>query len=246
VHRSLHDVDPALGRTVSRFADEALATARLLPVLRLQAGARVPPGADVVAYGVLSGLLTEDTGMLAGPGDVVDADGMRWTACGATELAAVGRAFAERAAVSPEALAALLSRVGAWPAEPVAGGTLEQRLAALLWRLAARWGEPERHGIVLRIAIDADGLARVLRRGPEEVRVALAALDERGAVVGRRGGWWLPSAGGARGDELRARAAVQSALARRLVEDYAAVSTRSGAELRRSWRRRSQRRPEVG
>ena len=152
------EVDPALPRVIGWRAAAELGQEPILPVLSVPSGPWLPPdrdalGDETVALVVLDGLLVADTApdRVLGPGDVVVPwdPAVRWTACTPLRLAVLGTRFSVALGAWPAAAARLLARASAGSA-PAAHGAAAERVLALLWRIAARWGTT--HGDARRAA----------------------------------------------------------------------------------------------
>lgn len=265
---SLLDVDPALSPVLGARAAAAIGHRPVLPVLTIGAGpwappARAPLGAGTVALVVLGGLLLRETAhaggahttALVGPGDLVDPwrTVARWTACTPVRMAVIGRSFMEAMRPWPRISARLLereSRQEARHAALAAAAALpgaEDRLLAILWHLAARWGLPAAGGVVLPLPLDLPTLGRLAAVPDSEMSATVNALRGRGAALGRRDGtWMLPTAQrtgpwkgrlgeadlAARRHDLRSQVAQQLARAREAHGDCAAVCVELERRLR--------------
>jgi hypothetical protein len=246
---SLREADPRLAAALAAGGATALADAPLLPVLTLAAGRWEPPepgtlGPWTARLIVLAGWLWHAGGDVFGPGDGLDPwdDGAgAWYACTAARLAVIGAAFAAALEAARDVAGA-----GATPqghtlrVAESSGEAPQERLLALLWRLAARWGRSGSDGTALPPELDAAALAGLLDVPGEQAELALAALLADGAVhPAGDGGWQLPAppqGAGLRGrrDELRARLAAQLALARAVTADARALTEELRAERRRA------------
>jgi hypothetical protein len=254
---SLQDADPRLGAALAAGGASALAHAPLLPVLRLEAGAWQPPspvalGPQTARLVVLTGWLRRTGGEIFGPGDALepwDEAGGGWHVCTGARLAVIGAAFAAGLEAARDVAGA-----GATPrartlrlAQPCGEGG-DERLLALLWSLAARWGRTARDGPALPPELDAVALAGILDVASDQTEATLAALVAHGALrLAADGGWQLcppPRASGLRGrrDALRARMAVQLALSRAITEDAQALADEARAERSRAASRAARRR----
>lgn len=224
---SLLDVDPSLAVTLGMRRAAHIGLSPVLPVIALPAGSWTPPAPELLGAGtralvVLSGLLACVRGRLAGPGDVVTpwdaADD--WTACTPVRLAVIGEPYRTALHEWPDATRHLLERVVAsepWRRyEPV-----DERVPALLWHLAARWGEPHPRGVRLPASVDAWAVAQICRLGGEETVAALARAEGLDREDPR--GWVLrepPSP--SRSTELRARMAEALAGSRAVQSQFVA------------------------
>ncbi len=199
---SLLDLDPSIAHAIG-----VRDAARLppLPVLAVAAGQTLAHGARLV---VAAGYMVR-AGSLLGPGDLLDADG-GWIAGVGARVAVLDRdapGLAPRAARQAARREAL--RVATATAAPA------EALLALLWWVAERWGGPSRGGIVLDLALDLYALEAVTLLHPDEVALALRALE---GVVERPGGVWRLTSPETDADALHAR---RDALRLRVVEQLA-------------------------
>jgi CRP/FNR family transcriptional regulator, cyclic AMP receptor protein len=122
---------------------------------------------------------------LLGPGDVLrswdDPDheellprSIEWTALTTTRVAVIDHAFAVRAAQWPEVLAALFDR-----------------LLALLWSLAERWGRVVPGGVLVSLRLSHRTLAGMVGARRPSVTTALGQLMARGDIERRADGEWI-------------------------------------------------------
>jgi hypothetical protein len=246
---TLLDADPGLSFALGPRMAPEVARNPVLPVLAVPAGPWTPPeraalGAGTVALAVVDGLLTSDAGLaVIGPGDVIEPwDGGDWRVCAPARLAVIGVRFMEAVRPWPGAAARLLARVRgrAMGTHPPAGDAHE-RLLALLWAIAARWGTLDGAAIALPRGLDTRALASLVDLPEAETAAALDALAAAGTVTGRDESAWRLTAGPStsagsghsrvRRDELRARGAQQFALARAVRDDYLKISEELRAQL---------------
>jgi hypothetical protein len=239
---SLLDADPGVARAIGRDNAAAIGHRPILPVLAASAGAWTPPtaarlGPQTLALAVLDGLLLEDATSLHGPGDMIAPWGSTWVAATRVRLAVIGSAYLEPLRPWP----AIAHRVHARAAAPTVtvpppGDSVQRRLAALLWSLALRWGSFHHTALVLPSAVDLRALRLLLDVDEAQAAGALTALRDDGVVECRERSLWL-SAGTertfSRRDTLRARAALQVALARRHCDDSADLCDALELVLRR-------------
>jgi len=230
---SLLDADPGLMRMIGRRTAVGFVHRRVLPVLSVVPGSWTPPvatrcGPETFALAILDGLLTTDHRALKGPGDMIAPWGSNWVACTPVRLAVIGRAYLDALAHWPAMHQRVRSRLTPTSSGRIAdAGTLDERLVALLWRIALRWGTVREAGIALPQTLDARALSLLLEVRQVDVAAALVALRDRGVGAARDGTIWLRAgldreAGDPSGrDVLRARAAVALALARAACADSA-------------------------
>lgn len=233
-------------------------------MLVLAEGGWSPPLAAALGHGTLAlvilagALLREPHGghaHLLGPGDLLEPwtePAAAWRACTPVRAAVIGEAFLRAVAAWPQAAAHMLRRVGAGAdgvrMHRTGSASAEDRLAELLWRLAARWGTVEDGGIRLQLALAPAELAGLIAASSHEADQGLRALERTGESSQCADGTWLlrqsstppvaPLA--AARDDVRerlagafARARATQAVSAELVEE-AADLLRRGAE----WRRR--------
>ena len=165
---------------------------------------------------VVDGLLARDATLrdrtatqLLGPGDVVDpwATGEDLLACDVswfvhepTTLAALGGRFAMATRRWPQ-LALNVQRRLSSRADRLAGQAaalqlpnVDQRVVAVLWQLADRFGRIVPDGIVIPLRLSHQVIGRLVGAQRPTVTLALGKLAAAGAVVRREDGSWLLSA----------------------------------------------------
>ena len=217
----LLDYDPALGATLrpERRA-EARESAHARPVVEVPRGDVHRRGADrrnPAAYGVLllDGLVNRtvvlDGGVsaqLLGPGDLLRIGDDAATACSPPPTSA-GRC-SSRSTVAllderflltvrrwPELVAALFARVAAQEERREVHRALSQlprvedRVHALLWLLAERWGRMTPRAVVLRLRLTHELIGQLVGAKRPTVSLALKQLEARGSVHRRADGGWL-------------------------------------------------------
>lgn len=145
---------------------------------------------------------------LVGPGDVlrpwIAIDGelsqqvrLRWTVTRRTHLAVLDRAFALAVSPWPEIPAnindRLATRVGRMALSAAIQGLrrIDDRLLAILWSYADRWGRVTREGVALELDLTHRVLAGVIGARRPSVTTALKALEATGALTRRPDGSWL-------------------------------------------------------
>src|SRR5215207_2807698 len=216
-----HDLDP-------RRAREA-AQRLYVRVVEIPRGRWVPDPATPNPIGllVLDGLLLREATVgdhpaaeLIGPGDVIRAwddeeqeellpRTIGWTALAPTRVAVIDRALAVRAAQWPEVFAALLDRAARRAERLVVLQAIahltrvDDRLLALLWCLAERWGRVVPDGVLVSLRLSHRTLAAMVGARRPSVTTGLGQLIARGEIERRPEGEWLllgnaPVAGDAR------------------------------------------------
>jgi CRP/FNR family transcriptional regulator, cyclic AMP receptor protein len=172
-------------------------------------------GTNPIGLLVLDGLLVREAivgdhpcAELLGPGDLLRAwdDGdaeillprsVEWTAVTHSRLAVIDQALAVRAAQWPEIFASLVERAARRAERLVvmqAIGHLtrvDDRLLALLWCLAERWGRVAPGGVVVSLRLPHRTLAGMVGARRPSVTTALGQLIERGEIERRPDGGWL-------------------------------------------------------
>jgi hypothetical protein len=249
---TLLEADPELTRTIGVREAAGIGHQPVLPVLAVAIGVWVAPersrlGPGTVALTVLDGLLMagSDPRALLGPGDVLapwDTAAV-WTACTPVRLAVIGRAYGDALRAWPGATDVLCARVSTLELGPQpGGGSVEERLLDLLWRIGQRHGQLDRYGVALPPALDLRALGLILGAPEMALALALAALRDRGAVIRRAGpGWSLPAPTRGhvetqphgRRDALRSHVALQLAVSRAARDECQALCEQLALELRR-------------
>jgi CRP-like cAMP-binding protein len=173
-------------------------------------------GPQPIGLLVLEGLLVREATVgdhpsaeLLGPGDLLraweDADGaavllprrVEWTALSNVRVAVIDHALAVRAAQWPEIFASFVER-SARRAERLvlmqAIGHLtrvDDRLMALLWCLAERWGRVVPGGVAVNLRLPHRTLAGMVGARRPSVTTALGQLTARGDIERRPDGGWI-------------------------------------------------------
>jgi CRP/FNR family cyclic AMP-dependent transcriptional regulator len=145
---------------------------------------------------------------LLGPGDLLrawdDPDTeellprtIEWSALTATRLAVIDHAFAVRAAQWPEVFAGLIDRAARRAERLVVMQAIahltrvDDRLLALLWCLAERWGRVVPGGVLVSLRLSHRTLAGMIGARRPSVTTALGQLMARGELERRADGEWL-------------------------------------------------------
>jgi CRP/FNR family cyclic AMP-dependent transcriptional regulator len=216
----LLDVDPELARGLEpRRAREAaqrlyarvidIPRGRWTPSIGMLAGSR--PIGLLILEGVLVREATvgdHPSAELLGPGDLMrawdDADSEEllprtddWSALTATRVAVIDQAFAVRAAQWPEVFASLIDRAARRAERLVVLQAIahltrvDDRLLALLWCLAERWGRVVPGGVLVSLRLSHRTLAGMIGARRPSVTTALGQLMARGELERRPDGEWL-------------------------------------------------------
>jgi hypothetical protein len=232
----LLEQDPELGAMLRPASFEQARRYALAATVELPRGPTDPTrltGARGVAYGllVLDGLLSRSVRLsettakqLIGRGDLVepaaapDAEALvevavGWEVLEPTTVALLDDRFAESVRPWPEVVSALFERLTAQSARIALHCAIsqlprvEERLHALLWLLAERWGRVTADGVVVPLKLTHEMLGQLIGARRPTVSLAVKLLEQRGEVLRRSDGAWLLVRSGPRA------AAVGSALA---------------------------------
>jgi len=216
----LLNLDPDLARELDpRRAREAAqrlyARAIEVPRGRWIPSAGLLQGTRPIGLLLLDGLLVREATIadhpsaeLLGPGDVLRAwddeeqeellpRTIEWTALSATRLAVIDHAFAVRAAQWPEVFATLLDRAARRAERLVVMQAIahltrvDDRLLALLWSLAERWGRVVPDGVLVSLRLSHRTLAGMIGARRPSVTTALGQLMARREIERRDDGEWL-------------------------------------------------------
>ena len=213
-------VDPDLARDLdprrAREAGQRL-YARVIDIPR---GRWVPnpgflEGSRPIGLLLLEGLLVREATVgdhpsaeLLGPGDLMrawdDAEHeellprtIEWSALTATRVAIIDHAFAVRAAQWPEVFAGLIDRAARRAERLVVMQAIahltrvDDRLLALLWCLAERWGRVVPDGVLVSLRLSHRTLAGMVGARRPSVTTALGQLMARGDLERRVDGEWI-------------------------------------------------------
>jgi CRP-like cAMP-binding protein len=214
----LLEADPDLGRGLGREQARQAMARLVAPVVDLPRGAwrpRTNGAGEPVGLLVIDGLLVREASVgahpsadLLGPGDLLrpwdegEAEmllprDLGWAALAPTRLAVIDRGVMMRAAPFPEVFATLMQR-SARRAErlvvlqAIAHLTrVDDRLLALLWSLAERWGRVSPEGVVVNLQLPHRTLAGMVGARRPSVTTALGQLMARGVIERRPAGGWV-------------------------------------------------------
>ena len=213
----LLDVDPDLAHELDPRRAREAAQRLYARVTDIPRGRWTPDAAGGQPIGllVLDGLLLREATVgdhpaaeLIGPGDVIRAwddeeqeellpRTIGWTALAPTRVAVIDRALAVRAAQWPEVFAALLDRAARRAERLVVLQAIahltrvDDRLLALMWCLAERWGRVIPDGVVVSLRLSHRTLAGMVGARRPSVTTALGQLMARGEIERRDDGEWI-------------------------------------------------------
>ena len=213
----LLDVDPDLAHDLDPRRAREAAQRLYVRVLDIPRGRWLADQAGPRPIGllVLDGLLLREATVgdhpaaeLIGPGDVIrawdDEDSeellprsVAWTALAPTRVAVIDRALAVRAAQWPEVFAALLDRAARRAERLVVLQAIahltrvDDRLLALMWCLAERWGRVVPDGVLVSLRLSHRTLAGMVGARRPSVTTALGQLMARGEIERRDDGEWV-------------------------------------------------------
>jgi CRP-like cAMP-binding protein len=220
---SLLEADPQLARGLAAAENaparaHAFVSTRSLPRGRWDAIAEYGTCSGWLGLLVLEGFVAretlcgEDAALeVIGPGDLLrpwDHDGeypmpmiqTRWEALQPARLALLDEHFVQRVAPWPAITAEILARTGRrarWLASSLTVAQhprIDARVAWLFRQLAARWGEPQSEGTLLRLRLTHEQIAKLVGAHRPSVTAALGVLRARGSLLRPATGTWLISA----------------------------------------------------
>jgi CRP/FNR family transcriptional regulator, cyclic AMP receptor protein len=212
--------DPDLGRTLDQRRAREAAQRLLVRALEVPRGRWAPAnlstnGAAPIGLLVLNGLLVREATVghhpsaeLLGPGDLLRAweepdteillpRSVEWTALTPCRVAIIDHAFALRAAQWPEIFATLIERAGRRAErlqvmQAIAHLTrVDDRLLALMWCLAERWGRVVPEGVLVSLRLPHRTLAAMIGARRPSVTTALGQLMSRGELARRPDGGYV-------------------------------------------------------
>jgi CRP/FNR family cyclic AMP-dependent transcriptional regulator len=239
----LLEVDPDLGRGLDIQRARDVSKRLIARTLEIPRGTWTPSqllagGSQPIGLLLLEGLLVREATVgehpsaeLLGPGDILraaedrdDADVLlwrqiEWNALSTARVAVIDHALAVRAAQWPEIFACFVERAARRAERLVimqAIGHLtrvDDRLQALLWCLAERWGRVVPNGVAVDLRLPHRTLAGMVGARRPSVTTALGQLTARGEIERRAGGGWLlrrapPERGGLAADGDRTDAPI--------------------------------------
>jgi CRP/FNR family transcriptional regulator, cyclic AMP receptor protein len=175
----------------------------------------IKEGSQPIGLLVLDGLLVREATVsnhpcaeLLGPGDLLragednDAEELlprriEWAAATSARIAIVDQALAVRMAQWHEIFAALMDRAARRAERLVVTQAIahltrvDDRLLALLWLLAERWGRVVPGGVLVSLRLPHRTLAGMVGARRPSVTTALGQLMARGAIERRSDGAWI-------------------------------------------------------
>jgi CRP/FNR family transcriptional regulator, cyclic AMP receptor protein len=217
---ALLDVDPGLGGLLTAERRASAHRELGVSLISLAVGewdAKAVAENDPIHLGllVIEGVLARELVLestvsteLLGPGDLIrpwaaeaqpellEVD-VRWNVLSPVQLALLDRRAGARVASYPEIGAMLLDRMSARAqriaiAQAISKLTkVEDRLVALLWHLAERWGRVGVEGVIVPLALSHRVLGELVGARRPTVSTALAELARAGRVARRPDGTWL-------------------------------------------------------
>jgi CRP/FNR family transcriptional regulator, cyclic AMP receptor protein len=216
----LLEADPELARgldprRVREMSPRLLARAVDIPRGPWNPSRTLMGGSNPIGLLVINGLLVREATVgdhpsaeLLGPGDLLrawedrDAEvllprSLRWSALTNARVAVIDHALAVRAAQWPEIFAQLVERAARRAERLVimqAIGHLtrvDDRLLALLWCLAERWGRVVPDGVLVNLRLPHRTLAGMVGARRPSVTTALGQLIARGDIERRTDGGWI-------------------------------------------------------
>ena len=218
VHLLMEDTELARGldsRRAREAAQRLLVRALEVPRGRWRPTNLAAAGATPIGLLILDGLLVREATVghhpsaeLLGPGDFLrawdDQDAeillprtIEWSALTPCRVAIIDHAFAMRAAQWPEIFATLIERAGRRAdrlqvTQAIAHLTrVDDRLLALMWSLAERWGRVVPDGVLISLRLPHRTLAAMIGARRPSVTTALGQLMSRGELARRPDGGYI-------------------------------------------------------
>jgi len=216
----LLDADPELARGLDPRRIREVSQRLFVRTIEVPRGTWSPSralssGTSPIGLLVLEGLLVREAivgdhpcAELLGPGDLLrawddrDAEvllprSVEWNALTGVRLAVIDQALAVRAAQWPEIFASLVERAARRAERLVVMQAIahltrvDDRLLALLWCLAERWGRVSPDGVVVALRLPHRTLAGMVGARRPSVTTALGQLMGRGLIERRADGGWV-------------------------------------------------------
>lgn len=230
----LLQLDPDLGARLSTARARAALGDLRPPVLELPRGAWEagwPAAPGHLGFLILEGVLAREVAAgdavspeLLGAGDIARPWALEepppllqldvsWSVLAEARVAVLDAGFAARLGPYPEVAMALADRLEA-RAQRLAAlhaigrvGRVDERLVALMWHLADRWGRMSPEGVVVPLSLSHRLLGQLIGSRRPTVTAALSRLADAGRVMRRDDGAWLLAGvpGEAAGQQERAQ-----------------------------------------
>lgn len=215
-HRALLDLDADLAEAVAPEQRAYARRALTVPVMRLERGpcelgGQQPPGAFAVM--LTSGLAVRDVLLgaapaseLLGPGDIVEAGPVpermlpalvRFNVAEPVTAAVLDERIFTAIRAWPGLGMVLIARLARQEARQATHRAIaqlprvDQRVLALLWHLAERWGRVTAAGVTVPLTLTHETIGRLVGARRPTVSLALKELACAGAVTRRADGAWL-------------------------------------------------------
>jgi CRP/FNR family cyclic AMP-dependent transcriptional regulator len=175
-----------------------------------------PESPGAIGLLVIDGIVARDLSVagrscaeLLGPGDLlrpwdhvetVDesvASGSSWTVLEPMRVAVLDERFARVACRWPQLMAALVSRTlrrSRWMTIMLGISNLtrvDERVVAVMWHLADRWGHVTPEGVVVPVPLTHEMIGKLVGAHRPSVTSALGRLTRDGMIERRNGGWLL-------------------------------------------------------
>jgi len=214
---SLVDLDPELGAELPPLELARVRQRTQVAAMALEPGEwrqedERDPGATCAIL-VLEGMLLRElvlagvpSAELLGPGDL-SATGssgdeflptsVRWTVVSRARVALVDERLASALHIWPRLLPDLLSRATQQMSRLALQRAIahlprvEDRLLALFWHLAERWGRVGKTGVIIPLSLTHTVLGRLVGARRPTISLALKELEQRGLLARREDGSWV-------------------------------------------------------
>lgn len=209
---ALLEAEPELGNELSLASRDRAEHALRVPAVTVEEGAGLPATDRRTGYLVLGGMLMRrvtvdggcsvellDRGSVLIPSreDAVSFARAEWRALERARLARLDLAPSSPLAEWPSVFAAIAlraidrSRAFAVQSAIMSIVGVEERLHALLWALAERWGKVTQDGVEVNLNVHQATLAEMVGARRPTVNLALGNLCDRGALLNRNPGRWI-------------------------------------------------------
>lgn len=210
---SLVDLDPELAVGLPPVELARARQRTQVACLTLEPGEWAPVPAATIAILVLDGILVRElvlagtpSAELLGAGDIaaISSSGdeflptsVRWTVVSPTRVVLVNERVAAGLPEWPRLVLELLSRAAQQTSRLSLQRAIahlprvEDRLLALFWHLAERWGRVGRSGVIVPLSLTHTMLGRLVGARRPTVSLALKELEQRGTLARRDDGSWV-------------------------------------------------------